>query len=132
MADDSMVVTGGGSTTDDGDFDPSIVLALDPVATGGSITINGPVNTSLFRAATGTSLTASGNAIFDAAVRWAVNAGLAPGGVSTIARPGSVVVSWTPIRGASNYIVQRRLNSTDPWVNVAAGLTLTELKADHR
>jgi hypothetical protein len=57
MADDSMFLTGGGTLDGEGDFDPSIVLALDPVPTGGSITINGPVNTGLFRAAAGTSLT---------------------------------------------------------------------------
>jgi hypothetical protein len=56
LADDSMfdAATEGG---DPETFDPSIVLALDPVPTGGSITINGPVTTGLFRAAAGTSLT---------------------------------------------------------------------------
>jgi len=40
------------------DFDPEIVLALNPVATGGSITINGPVSTGQFRAAAGADLNA--------------------------------------------------------------------------
>jgi hypothetical protein len=57
MADDSMFITGGGTLDGEGNFDPSIVLALDPVPTGGSITINGPVSTGLFRAAAGTGLT---------------------------------------------------------------------------
>jgi hypothetical protein len=57
MADASMFATGGGGP--DSDFDESIVLALDPVPTGGSITINGPVSTGLFRAAAGGNFTAS-------------------------------------------------------------------------
>ena len=56
MADDSMFATGGGTFDGEGDFNPDIVLALDPVATGGSIAINGPVNTGLFEAAAGTNL----------------------------------------------------------------------------
>ena len=56
MAHASMCETGGGCSAE-GDFDPDIVLALEPVPTGGSITINGPVNTGLFRAAAGTTLT---------------------------------------------------------------------------
>ena len=57
IADDSMFLTGGGSWDGDGDFIVSSVLTEDPVATGGSITINGAVNTGLFRVAAGTSLT---------------------------------------------------------------------------
>ncbi len=55
MANASMFLdaTNGGEL----DFDPDIVLALDPVATGGSITIGGPVSTGLFQAAAGTNLT---------------------------------------------------------------------------
>jgi hypothetical protein len=55
MADASMFITGGGGTDDD-DFDASIVLALAPVPTGGSITINGGVTTGLFQAAAGDNL----------------------------------------------------------------------------
>ncbi|HJS41681.1 MAG TPA: NF038132 family protein, partial [Sphingomicrobium sp.] len=58
MAHASMCETGGGCDAEgQGDFNPDIVLALEPVPTGGSITINGPVNTGLFRAAAGTTLT---------------------------------------------------------------------------
>lgn len=57
MADASMFEIGGGLT---GDFDETPVLALDPVPTGGSIAIGGPVTTSLFRAAVGNDFT-SGN-----------------------------------------------------------------------
>lgn len=54
MADSSMFETGGG----DEDFDASIVLALAPVATGGSIDISGPVITGQFQAAAGDDLIA--------------------------------------------------------------------------
>src|SRR5690606_22553162 len=57
MADDSMFLTGGGTMDGDDDFDPDIVLALSPVAAGGSIAINGAVSTGQFEAAAGTSLT---------------------------------------------------------------------------
>ena len=57
MADASMCVTGGGCSDAETDFDPEIVLALDPVPTGGSITIGGPVSTGLFRAAAGATST---------------------------------------------------------------------------
>jgi hypothetical protein len=56
IGDDSMFFAAGGTADGEGNFDPTLVLALAPVATGGSITINGPVNTGLFRAAAGTSL----------------------------------------------------------------------------
>ena len=54
IADDSMFEIG---EVGEDDFNPNLVLALDPVATGGSITINGPVTTGLFRASAGTDLT---------------------------------------------------------------------------
>lgn len=57
LADDSMFITGGGGS-EETEFDPAIVLALAPVATGGSITINGAVGTGQFRAAAGTGITA--------------------------------------------------------------------------
>jgi hypothetical protein len=60
MADSSMVATGGGTigvNTDTGDFNPALVLALAPVATGGSINITGPVSTGQLQAAAGTDLT---------------------------------------------------------------------------
>jgi len=52
IADSEMFATGGG----DDDFDASIVLALAPVATGGSVTINGAVTTGRFQAAAGDNL----------------------------------------------------------------------------
>jgi filamentous hemagglutinin family protein len=54
IADGSMFILGGGGG--DGDFDPNIVLALDPIPTGGSIAINGPVTTGRLQAAAGTEL----------------------------------------------------------------------------
>lgn len=54
MADASMFITGGGGG--EGDFDEDIVLALPPVATGGSITINGAVTTGIMQAAAGDDL----------------------------------------------------------------------------
>jgi len=54
MGDASMYIDAGGG---EDAFDPSLVLALDPVATGGSITIGGPVSTGLFQAAAGEGLT---------------------------------------------------------------------------
>ena len=45
--------TGGGEF----DFDYTLVVGLDPVPTGGSITIGGPVSTGLFQAAAGGDLT---------------------------------------------------------------------------
>jgi hypothetical protein len=57
IGDDSMFLTGGGTWDGDGDFIVSTVLDLDPVRTGGSIAINGPIITGLFQAAAGTSLT---------------------------------------------------------------------------
>ena len=56
IANASMCEAGGGCGDED-DFIPENVLALDPVPTGGSITINGPVETGVFRAAAGTTLT---------------------------------------------------------------------------
>jgi hypothetical protein len=61
MADSSMLATGGGVlgvNTTNSDFDAAVVLALAPVATGGSINITGPVSTGQFQAAAGDSLTA--------------------------------------------------------------------------
>ena len=55
MADAQMYLDAGG--TQDA-FDASQVLALDPLATGGSITISGPVATGRFRANAGTGFTA--------------------------------------------------------------------------
>ena len=49
-----MFIDNGGLTDN---FDPDVVLALAPVATGGSITINGPVGTATFQAAAGTDFT---------------------------------------------------------------------------
>ena len=54
IANASMCEAGGECDPDgEGDFIPAAVLALDPLATGGSITINGPVTTGAFRAAAG-------------------------------------------------------------------------------
>jgi hypothetical protein len=47
MGNASMFLDAGGPD----DFDPSLVLALSPVPTGGSITIGGPVTTGIFQAA---------------------------------------------------------------------------------
>jgi filamentous hemagglutinin family protein len=55
LADASMFITGGGGG--DGNFDENIVLALDPVATGGSMTISGPISTGRLQASAGTSFT---------------------------------------------------------------------------
>ena len=54
LADSSMFTGAGGPD----DFIPSLVLDAEPVATSGSITINGPVSTGVFRAAAGTGFTA--------------------------------------------------------------------------
>ena len=54
FADDSMYLAAGG---DADDFNPDLVLAATPVATGGSIAINGAVNTGAFEAYAGTTLT---------------------------------------------------------------------------
>lgn len=54
LADSSMYIDAGGPD----DFIPSLVLGAEPVPTSGSITINGPVSTSLFRAAAGGNFTA--------------------------------------------------------------------------
>jgi filamentous hemagglutinin family protein len=54
IGDASMFQLGGGGGDNDGnDFDPNIVLALNPVRTHGSIAINGPVSTGTFQAAAG-------------------------------------------------------------------------------
>jgi filamentous hemagglutinin family protein len=66
LADVSMFAIGGGVCGgDECDFDPSIVLALAPVATGGSITINGTVTTGQFQAAAGTDLSINDAAVTD-------------------------------------------------------------------
>ncbi len=54
MAAASMFIDAGGG---EDSFDASLVLALDPVPTGGSIAIGGPVSTGLFQEAAGTGLT---------------------------------------------------------------------------
>jgi filamentous hemagglutinin family protein len=54
IGDSSMFIDAGGPD----DFVPSLVLNADPVPTGGSIVIAGPVSTSLFRAAAGGDFTA--------------------------------------------------------------------------
>jgi len=54
LADVSMFLDNGGGQDN---FDPNAVLALAPVATSGSIKINGPVSTGTFQAAAGTSFT---------------------------------------------------------------------------
>ncbi|MEO7410472.1 MAG: hypothetical protein ABIU10_04025 [Sphingomicrobium sp.] len=56
LADSAMFLIGGGTIDGEGDFDPAPVLALAPIATGGSITINGPVTTGRFQAAAGDNL----------------------------------------------------------------------------
>jgi len=76
MADDSMFFAHGGTINGDGDFDANAVLALAPVATGGSITVNGPVTTGTFRAAAGTGLTTQ--------ALTATNATASAGGTATI------------------------------------------------
>ncbi len=53
IGDVSMFEANGGFDN----FDVNAVLAQDPVATGGSITINGPVSTGMMQAAAGTTLT---------------------------------------------------------------------------
>ena len=55
LADASMFTLGGGGC-DDCNFDPNIVLALDPTATSGSITVNGAVTTGRMQAAAGSDL----------------------------------------------------------------------------
>jgi filamentous hemagglutinin family protein len=56
IANASMFLAAGGGG-DDSDFDPNAVLALAPVATGGSILIGGPVTTGQMQAAAGGNLT---------------------------------------------------------------------------
>ncbi|HET7575006.1 MAG TPA: hypothetical protein VFK19_00400 [Sphingomicrobium sp.] len=56
MADSSMFTDAGGPD----DFDPAPVLASDPVATAGSITVDGPVSTGTFRAAAGSDFSSAG------------------------------------------------------------------------
>ena len=57
LADVSMFALGGGACDgDECDFDPSVVFALAPVATGGSITFDGTVTTGTLQAAAGTTL----------------------------------------------------------------------------
>ncbi len=56
LADDSMIPLGG-DLTEEGDFDPALILAAAPVASGGSIELRGPVNVGNFQAAAGTTLT---------------------------------------------------------------------------
>ena len=53
IGDVSMFEANGGFDN----FDVNAVLAQDPIATGGSITINGPVTTGMMQAAAGTTLT---------------------------------------------------------------------------
>ena len=55
MADAQMYLDAGG---DEDNFDASLVLNQEPLQTGGSITINGPVSTGQFRAASGTDFNA--------------------------------------------------------------------------
>lgn len=54
LADSSMFIAAGGPDN----FDPALVFAATPVASAGSITINGPVSTGRFQAAAGTNLSA--------------------------------------------------------------------------
>ena len=54
MGDSSMFIDAGGPDN----FNPSLVFSQSPVPTSGSIAINGPVSTSLFRAAAGGNFTA--------------------------------------------------------------------------
>ena len=56
VADDAMFLTGGGTLDGEGDFDPAVVLALAPLATGGSVTINGAVSTGRVQIAAGDDL----------------------------------------------------------------------------
>jgi filamentous hemagglutinin family protein len=67
----SMFIDAGGG---EDNFDASLVLALDPVPTGGSITINGDVSTGTFRAAAGSNLTTGA---IDAGLIQALAGGLA-------------------------------------------------------
>ncbi|HET7605102.1 MAG TPA: hypothetical protein VFK28_03410, partial [Sphingomicrobium sp.] len=55
LADASMFIDNGGL---DDTFDPAVVLALQPVASGGSIALGGPVTTGMVQAAAGTTFTA--------------------------------------------------------------------------
>ena len=61
LADASMFEIGGGG--DDGEFDPDIVLGMAPIATHGSIDINGPVATGRLQAAAGGDLTLNDAAV---------------------------------------------------------------------
>ncbi|MFL6764645.1 MAG: beta strand repeat-containing protein, partial [Sphingomicrobium sp.] len=63
MADASMFLTGGGGSNNGDNFDPNIVLALAPVPTHGSTTINGPVTTGRLQAAAGTDLSIGNAAV---------------------------------------------------------------------
>lgn len=58
LADFSMMELGGSLGTDQ-DFDPDPILAATPVATGGDITIGGPVATAEFKAAAGGDFTSN-------------------------------------------------------------------------
>ena len=51
IGDDSMLLLGGGTWDGEGDFDPLVVLAQSPIATGGSITITGPISSFRTRSA---------------------------------------------------------------------------------
>ena len=94
MADYSMCETGGGCTDDgegddgdENDFDPSIVLGLEPVMTDGSIAITGPVSTGVFRAAAGTSFIAnniSANGFFSNEEIFVEGINVRAGGLATV------------------------------------------------
>jgi len=82
----SMFLAAGGPD----DFDPSVVLAANPVATGGSITVEGPITTGLLQAAAGTGLN-----LGDVAAQSSVNlrAGTLASFAGTVSAPTITVTS---------------------------------------
>ncbi len=73
--------------------------------------------------ATAQSLNANGDALFNAAVRWATNAPPSAPISTLMPSSGQVTILWDPVPGALSYTIRRATSQTGPFTTIASGLT---------
>ncbi len=73
--------------------------------------------------ATAQSLNANGDALFNAAVRWATNAPTSAPIATLMPSSGTVTILWEAVSGALSYTIRRATSPTGPFTTIASGLT---------